>query len=257
MALAGCALAGWDGFSGGAPLAPEAGTDGPRTEASPPDVQVEDTGVDAPPGTISFVQVNYSATNGATPTKVTVPYLQAQSVGNLNVIIVGWYNTVTVTSVTDSSGNKYRLATGPAMAGTGNNLVAQSIYYASGIATAAPNANVVTVQFSDALDGYDVRVLEYGGADKTEPLDVAVMNMGTGATAMSGSITTRGASELLVHGGTTSQEFTVAPPMFTSRVITTGSDIASDRTAPTPGSYTADAPLSQSGNWVVQVAAFH
>ena len=52
-----------------------------------------------------FVQVN-SAVPQTPQTTVTVTYTQAQTSGNLNVVVVGWNDTTTqVSSVTDSQGN--------------------------------------------------------------------------------------------------------------------------------------------------------
>ncbi|MGA8621574.1 MAG: IPT/TIG domain-containing protein, partial [Candidatus Sulfotelmatobacter sp.] len=43
---------------------------------------------------------------------------------------------------------------------------------------------------------------------------------------------------------------------FTSRIITASGDIAEDSAVSTTGSYSASAPLSTSGNWVMQMATF-
>ncbi len=89
----------------------------------------------------AFVQTNF--TNAAS---VTVPFTAAQTAGDLNVLVVGWNDTVAkVTSVTDVAGNSYTLAVGPVgVPGT----LSQAIYYAKNIAAAAANANVATVYFS-------------------------------------------------------------------------------------------------------------
>src|ERR1700694_2475319 len=56
---------------------------------------------------IAFVQSN-SAIPQSPQTTVTVTYTAAQTLGNLNVVVVGWNNsTSTVSSVTDSLGNAY------------------------------------------------------------------------------------------------------------------------------------------------------
>ena len=68
-----------------------------------------------------------------TPQKtVTVPFTGAQTVGDLNVVIVGWNDTTSVVNaVTDTVGNKYTLAVGPTQLG---GAISQSIYYSNGIA---------------------------------------------------------------------------------------------------------------------------
>ena len=62
---------------------------------------------------IVFVQSN-SATPQSPQTTVTVSYTAAQTLGNLNVVVVGWNNsTAAVSSVTDSRGNAYAVAAAP------------------------------------------------------------------------------------------------------------------------------------------------
>src|SRR5262249_50092974 len=68
--------------------------------------------------TIAFVQ-RTSGTPQSSPTSVAVAFTSAQAAGNLNIVAVGWNNaTSTVTAVTDTRGNTYRLAIGPTT-GTG------------------------------------------------------------------------------------------------------------------------------------------
>ena len=83
--------------------------------------------------TISYVQGNY-ATPQTSQTSVPVKFNSAQTLGDLNVVVVGWNDTTAaVSSVADSSGNTYALAVGPnAISGT----LSQSIYYAKNIASA-------------------------------------------------------------------------------------------------------------------------
>src|SRR5580658_7162744 len=71
---------------------------------------------------------------------VGVVYTSAQNAGDLNIVVVGWYPGagVSVSSVTDSKGNKYILAVGPT-ASSGN--ATESIYYAKSIAAATAGAN--------------------------------------------------------------------------------------------------------------------
>src|SRR5262249_17586500 len=75
---------------------------------------------------IAFVQMNY-ATPSTTTSVVSVQYNATQTAGNLNVIVVGINDAVAqITSVTDSRGNTYELASGPTvLAGEAS----QSIYY--------------------------------------------------------------------------------------------------------------------------------
>jgi hypothetical protein len=89
----------------------------------------------------SYVQGNYAMPPQATLVPVT--YTAAQAAGNLNAVIVGWSDSAAqMTSVTDVSGNVYKLAVGPTrLSGTAS----LSIYYARNIVAAPTGANAVTV----------------------------------------------------------------------------------------------------------------
>ena len=200
-------------------------------------------------GPIAFVQVN-AATPQTPSASVSVTYPVAQTLGNLNVVVVGWNDTTsTVTGVSDSRGNTYALAIGPTT-GTG---LRQSIYYAKSIAA---GGNTVTVTFNQAAVWVDVRVLEYSGLDPTNPLDKTAGAAGSGTTASSGAATTTAAKELIFGAGMTISRFSGAGTGFISRIITSpDADIAEDQTVTTTGSYSATAP-NTSSNWVMQVATF-
>ena len=200
-------------------------------------------------GTIAFVQVN-AATPQVNSSSVSVAYPLAQTLGNLNIVAVGWNDTAsTVTSVSDSRGNVYTLAIGPT-SGTG---LRQSIYYAKNIAA---GSNTVTVTFSQAAVYVDIRVLEYSGLDTTNPLDVTAGAAGTGTSASSGSATTTTAKELIFGAGMTTTHFNGPGTGFVSRIITNpDADIAEDQQVTSTGTYSATAPTTSS-NWVMQMATF-
>jgi IPT/TIG domain-containing protein len=193
---------------------------------------------------IAFVQVK-AATPQSPSASVSVTYPVAQTLGNLNVVAVGWNDTTSaVSNVTDSRGNGYALASGTGLR--------QSIYYAKNIAA---GSNTVTVTFSAAAF-VDIRVLEYSGLDTVNPLDKTAGAVGSGTSASSGAVTTTAANELIFGGGMTLAKFTGAGSGFTSRIITSpDADIAEDRTVSATGSYSATAPNSSS-NWVMQLATF-
>jgi hypothetical protein len=203
---------------------------------------------------ISYVQGNY-ADPQSSPATVNVTYTTAQSAGNLNVVVVGWNDsTATVSTLTDTAGNVYKLAVGPtAISG----VESQSIYYASNIAAAAAGANVVTVTFSGAAAFPDIRILEYGGADPVNPVDVTAASSGSSSSSSSGSVTTTNASDLL-FGANLVQTITSGPGSgFTSRLLTVpDSDIAEDQFVTAVGNYSATAPVSPSNAWIMQMVAF-
>src|SRR5215471_8786752 len=75
--------------------------------------------------TPTYVRSAWTTPGTQTSASVT---LSNQGAGNLNVVMVGWFNaTSTVTSLVDTQGNAYQLAVGPTLrAGTAT----QSLYYA-------------------------------------------------------------------------------------------------------------------------------
>jgi len=198
---------------------------------------------------INFVQVA-AATPPTPQTSVMVTYPQPQVQGDLNIVVVGWNDTVaTVQSVTDSLGNSYTLALAP----TAGTALTQSIYYAPIVLS---GSNTVTVTFSQAATLPDVRVLEYSGLSATGPLDVTAGTSGSGTLASSGSATTNFASEL-IFGADTSSVATQGPGQgFTSRIVTSDGNLAEDEIVSVTGSYAATAPLTTSGPWVMQMVTF-
>src|SRR5215831_20944596 len=116
---------------------------------------------------LAFIQVN-STTPQKPQTTVSVVYKAAQLAGDLNVVVVGWNDSIAqVSSVTDSKGNSYVLAVGPTVQ-TG--LATQAIYYAKNILSATASGNTVTVTFTRAAAFPDIRIAEYSGVDTSNPL---------------------------------------------------------------------------------------
>jgi hypothetical protein len=206
----------------------------------------------APAGaTIKYVQGNY-ATPQQPQTSVTVPFNTVQSAGDLSVVVVGWNDgTSLVDSVTDSAGNPYELAVGPTvLSGTAS----QAIYYARNI---AGGTNSVTVSFSVPAVSADIRVLEYQGADQYSPVDGTAANSGNSANSSSGSLTTTNATDLVVGANLVLTMTSGAGTGFQERLLTSpDGDIAEDTMVSSAGTYTAAAPLTASGPWIMQAAAF-
>jgi IPT/TIG domain len=196
---------------------------------------------------IGFAQVAAATPQSPTAT-VTVGYPAAQTAGDLNVVVVGWKDTTsTVQSVKDSAGNNYSLAIGPT-SGTG---LRQSIYYAANI---VGGGNTVTVQFSQAAQFPDIRILEYRGVSA---VDKTAGASGSSKTASSGAATTTTASELIFGAATVVTAVTKAGSGFTTRIITSpDGDIAEDKVVTKTGSNSATATLTSSGPWVMQMVTF-
>jgi RHS repeat-associated protein len=205
-----------------------------------------------PPGA-NFIQGNYSTPGTITTAPVT--YVAAQVAGDLNVVVVGWRDTTaTVKSVADSAGNTYSLAVGPT---TQISNGTQSIYYAKNIKAATAGGNTVTVTFSAAATTPDIRIAEYSGIDPNNPLDVSIGKETNGTTSTCGPVTTTNADDLLVAANLVQYTTTAAGSGYSSRVITTpGGDILEDQFVTATGGYSATAPLSASGRFIMQLVAF-
>ena len=203
---------------------------------------------------IVFVQGNY-ADPQSSQTTLSVPYTSAQSSGNLNIVIVGWNNsTSNIASVTDTKGNNYTVAAAPISI---SGIATQTIYYAKNIASAAAGGNAVTVTFTNSASFPDIRILEYSGLDTLNPLDTAGGLTGNSATSSSGSITTVNPNDLLVAGNTV-QTLTTGPgPGYSTRVLSSpDADIAEDQIVSAATTYSATAPVSPAGAWIMQLVAF-
>jgi hypothetical protein len=212
---------------------------------------------DAPaPVMPGYVQGNYAAPQSPVAI-VNVPYVAVQNAGDLNVVIVGWSDsTAKVSSLTDSAGNLYLLASSPTVQ-TGSGPLSQSIYYAPNISASGAGANAVTLTFNTPAVFPDIRILEYSGIDPLNPLDVSASQAGNSATSGSNPVTTGNAVDLLV-GANTVWTQTVGPGSgFTQRLLTSpDGDIAEDGVVTTLDSYSATASLGTPGSWIMQMAAF-
>jgi hypothetical protein len=204
-------------------------------------------------GGIADIQANYSSQTSATG--ATVTFSNAQSAGDLNVVLIGWIDSGSnsPTSVTDSKGNTYRLAVGPTRYSGGGS---QSIYYASGIVAASGGSNSVSVTMNGLVSFLDVRVTEYRGISTVSPLDGAVGASGTTLSLSSGSLSTLNANDLLVGGVYLVGGITAAGSGYTLRQTTTYGSILEDRGVTTAGTYAATATQGSATWWVTQLAAF-
>jgi hypothetical protein len=231
------------------------GTSGSLTATTRAALAVSSAAPPPPPpsGGITFVQGTYSVPrNTANPVSAT--FTAQQTSGNLNVVVIGWNDTTaTISGVSDTAGNTYILATGPTMQATN---ATQSIYYAKNIFGAGAGVNTVTVIFNVPATSPDLRILEYAGADQTNPLDEAGGAAGTSSDA-SAFVTTANADDQIVAGDFIETGTPGPGAGFTSRMITSpNSDIVEDESVTAAGMYVASAPVSPSGWWVMNVAAF-
>jgi len=217
--------------------------DSSQIDAPPPDATDGPTS-----GPIAFVQLAVADPAGMSAS-VAIPMPKAQIAGDLIVVAVGWNDAVAnVSSVTDSAGNTYHLAVGPTRYAPD---ISQSIYFASEIAA---GSNTITVAFSPSANVVDIRALEYSGVST---LDNVAFGQGNSAgPATTSNATTVFAPELLFAAGMSTFDYSNAGTSFTSRGITALGDIDEDRVVMTVGTYTGDAPLTQTCGWVIQLATF-
>jgi hypothetical protein len=239
----GCAaLEDWDRFSGGAsPPSDDAASDaGPGGEAGPGDAG------------IALVQANAVAADNMSRRSVDVPFKNPQGAGDLNVVVIGWFDLgVSLANVVDSAGNPYQAA-GPPASVSGSDPIEQVIYFAPRVAAAV--SNVVTVTFDSPACSPDIRVLEFSGVST---LDVSAGASGTsGAASVTAAVPTKHAPELIVGGGSAAAGFSVADPPYTLAIISEDLDIAEYRVVDDVGTYTASAPLPNK-SWVMQLATFY
>jgi chitodextrinase len=206
-----------------------------------------------PPPPPAFVQGNYSCPQSPSVGTVTVAFTQAQTAGNLNVIVVGANDaTSQVSFVSDSAGNVYTLAVGPTV-GTET----QSIYYAKNIAPAAGGNNVVTISFSPAAAWPDVRIAEYQGLDPNNPLDAVSSSTGNSTSANTPNIVTTNPVDMIVAADTVATTTTGAGGGYITRIMTVpDADIFEDWAVNSARPWTVSAPVSPAGNWVMQAVAF-
>jgi hypothetical protein len=208
----------------------------------------------ASPSDIAFIQANDSVLQNP-QTVISLPYLGPQTAGNLNVVVVGASDaTAQVQSVTDTKNNSYVRAVGPSVHPGGYSL---SIYYAANIGTAAAGANSVRVAFTAPAQFPDIRIAEYAGIDRVNPLDAVAAGQGNSATSSSGALTTTNGNDLLIAANQVQTWTSSAGPGYTSRLITSpNGDILEDRFVTATGSYSATAPLAVAGDWIMQLVAF-
>jgi hypothetical protein len=207
------------------------------------------TPVDQKQPKIDFVQCSQCVPQ-APQDSVDIDFPYELNAGDLVIAVVGWNDIgSSVKSIGDNLSNKYTLAIGP----TRGKICSQSIYYAKNVVGGPARVHVVFDQYAVFAD---IRILEYRGFDKSNPLDGAHGQSGENQVADSGKVSTT-APGLIFGAGTTKTQFTEAGMGFTQRILTTpDGDDAEDMIVTSKGSYSAGAPLNNPGDWVFQVAAF-
>lgn len=187
---------------------------------------------------------------------MTVPFMQAQTAGNMNVLVATWEGTTgTVSSISDTRGNTYTLASGP-IRSTG---ATQYVYYAKNIAA---GTNTITVNVSTTL-AMQLTAIEYAGLSTTSPFDQVASATGSGTAPDSGSVTTNYANELIlgifkVPYSASYQRVKSAsgfsPVAFDVRVP---ASFVQEKIVSSTGTYNATATYNNSLTWIAHVVTFH
>jgi hypothetical protein len=167
-------------------------------------------------------------------------------------------------SVTDTAGNHYvpvgtKQYTAPDGTGDG---IAQTIYFASGIA--GSTSNTVTVAFAGALGGAyepDMCVVEYAGVSK---LDQYGDRSGVGPPAGSSAVTITHQPEVLLGAGSAYNGFAgpVQGSGFNLILLTGYNNILEGEITTMTGPYVASAVVDPDTDggvapWVMQLATFY
>ena len=102
----------------------------------------------------------------------------------------------------------------------------------------------------------DIRIVEYSGADPSNPVDVTAAGTGNSATSTAGPATTTNPTDLIFGANMVGAFTKAAGSGFTQRINTSpDGDFVEDRMVTATGSYSATASLG-TGAWVMQMVAF-
>ena len=212
-------------------------------------------------GAIAYVQ-GVSSANDSSARTVSAALPANTAAGDLIVVAVSWDTSGSAqTSVSDSQGNTYALAT------TSNNTTtfqALAIYYAANI---KGGADTVTVTLTPSAGYRRLDIQEYSGVATTNPVDVTAQNInlngGTNTDGVTSTNATTTASGDLIFGVATQDSGTdtiSAGTGFTHReALNNGSDnpmVTEDLTQSAAGSVAATFTLSAPGSYQAQMVAF-
>ncbi len=132
----------------------------------------------------------------------------------------------------------------------------QVLYYARNVVATTAGSNTLTATFDGPASWAEVRYIEYSGVSTTNALDVTASASGTSANASSGAVTTSNANDVIVGANYVQNDTPGAGSGFTEEQYSGYASILEDQYVSTTGSYSATAPESPSGWWIMQMAAF-
>jgi len=178
-----------------------------------------------------------------------VDFINDQTAGNLNVVIVGWASAPPVV-ITDDLNNVYQLG----QAARTQDNVGQAIYYAENI---AGGPNKVNVAFQGGSATFpDIRILEYAGPIHDGAFLGGTTKLGNATGMSSDPLRVDAPHALLVAGFTVGATTTDPGAGYTERINTDHGDYVEDMVVTIPGSYAATATQSGATSYIVQLVAF-
>ena len=196
-----------------------------------------------PSGNVAFVQAGAGSVFGGSSITVSLP--DDATAGNLVVVGVDWV-TASLVSISDGQGNAFTQAGTDGATPNGTKL---RFYYARNV---RGGAEAVTVTMSGSDPILQVYMAEYQGADITNPLDVTVQASGSGSSVSSGTALTTSPNDVVVAFCVSNGTCSVGSG-YAARSTHSG-NLLEDRTAATPGAYSATA--TSNAGWAIILAAF-
>jgi hypothetical protein len=195
----------------------------------------------------------------------TSTFSSAQIKGNLNVVCVAWYDTVgtiTISSVTDVSGNKYYKCPGSDANISGGPATVE-MWYASNIKAATAGTNIVSVNLNSGSTDMAAVIMEVGGGANS--FDLASANSGTlssGTIITGNTINTNYSVEILIGFSANSNTNITA---VGSGWINLYSPVTSGPAASmwayqlvnVKGAYAASATTTATNNWCLCIGGFY
>jgi methionine-rich copper-binding protein CopC len=211
------------------------------------------SGIAPPLPPIARIQANAAEASGVS--SISVPFLGANTPGDMIIAFVRMSTTSQTVMVTDTAGNTYTDAVSQVQTTDGTQL---HIFYAPKIKA---GANTVTAAFSGTNNHPFIAVFEYSGVTT---LDSTAHAQGGNANPNSGTTAAASSPNELIFGGlglpsssavsvTAGSGWTLAlqdPNQFGSRAAT------EDAITNLPGPFDATFTLSGSANWASIVASF-
>jgi IPT/TIG domain len=196
----------------------------------------------------AFVTGNVNACN-ATSCAVSLTNTNAGDVIVLGLFVL---DSTAVSSVTDTQGNSYTPIGSQTWSSHG---FVEKLYYAKNIKGGA-NTTTVTLAGSKYME---VHLYDYSGLDTSSPLDAsAPVQTGTSTSAISGTLTTTNANDLLVaffHSDNGVNN--IAGSGFTPRTFALdGYPLAEDKNVTVAGSYSAAMNFTGNADYVAFFVAF-